>query len=378
MAVPKRKTPRSKTRMRRASNWRLAAPARSLCPNCGAVEAAAHRLRQLRLVPRPPGARRRLSSGRSGAVTMRIAVDAMGGDRAPGEIVAGALRRGRRARRRGPARRASRTPCAPSCPAARRPTASRSCARSRSSRWTTSPARRCARRRTRRSCARAEAVRDGRADAMVGAGQHRRDDGRRAAAHRPHPRRRPARDRGADPGARSRARSSSSTAARPSTARPSGWSSSRVMGREYAQVRLGVDEPTVGLLSNGEEPGKGDDAAQAGLRRCSPAIPGFVGNVEGRDLMHRPARRHRHRRLHRQRRAEDASKARCAARRRSCSAVLDSTPEAERGRRSVVMPTLLEARRRPATPTTTGGAVLLGVDGRVRDLARLVVARARS
>ena len=27
MAVPKRKTPRSKTRMRRAANWRLEAPA---------------------------------------------------------------------------------------------------------------------------------------------------------------------------------------------------------------------------------------------------------------------------------------------------------------------------------------------------------------
>jgi glycerol-3-phosphate acyltransferase PlsX len=28
------------------------------------------------------------------------------------------------------------------------------------------------------------------------------------------------------------------------------------MGREYARTRLAVDEPTVGLLSNGEEPGK--------------------------------------------------------------------------------------------------------------------------
>jgi large subunit ribosomal protein L32 len=38
MAVPKRKTPRAKTRQRRASSWRLGAPARSLCPNCGAVK----------------------------------------------------------------------------------------------------------------------------------------------------------------------------------------------------------------------------------------------------------------------------------------------------------------------------------------------------
>jgi len=38
MAVPKRKTSRSKTRSRRASSWRLSPPARSLCPNCDAVK----------------------------------------------------------------------------------------------------------------------------------------------------------------------------------------------------------------------------------------------------------------------------------------------------------------------------------------------------
>jgi large subunit ribosomal protein L32 len=38
MAVPKRKTPRSKTHSRRSANRRLAAPARSLCPNCGTAK----------------------------------------------------------------------------------------------------------------------------------------------------------------------------------------------------------------------------------------------------------------------------------------------------------------------------------------------------
>ncbi|HEX2737574.1 MAG TPA: 50S ribosomal protein L32 [Acidimicrobiia bacterium] len=38
MAVPKRKTPRAKTRQRRASSWRLTAPPRSLCPNCGSTK----------------------------------------------------------------------------------------------------------------------------------------------------------------------------------------------------------------------------------------------------------------------------------------------------------------------------------------------------
>ena len=35
MAVPKKKTSKSKTRSRRASAWRLIAPPRSLCPRCG-------------------------------------------------------------------------------------------------------------------------------------------------------------------------------------------------------------------------------------------------------------------------------------------------------------------------------------------------------
>jgi large subunit ribosomal protein L32 len=35
MAVPKKKTSKSNTRSRRASAWKLDAPARSLCPRCG-------------------------------------------------------------------------------------------------------------------------------------------------------------------------------------------------------------------------------------------------------------------------------------------------------------------------------------------------------
>src|SRR3954449_4611255 len=58
-----------------------------------------------------------------------------------------------------------------------------------------------------------------------------------------------------------------------------------VMGAEYARVRLGIDTPRIGLLSNGEEAGKGDD-----LRKEAHALladmPGYIGNVEGRDFMH--------------------------------------------------------------------------------------------
>ncbi len=38
MAVPKRKTPRSKTHSRRSANMKLAKPAQSLCPQCGAAK----------------------------------------------------------------------------------------------------------------------------------------------------------------------------------------------------------------------------------------------------------------------------------------------------------------------------------------------------
>ena len=49
-------------------------------------------------------------------------------------------------------------------------------------------------------------------------------------------------------------------------------------------MRLGVDEPTVGLLSNGEEPGKGDALRKRAFELLEQT-KGFVGNVEGRDLM---------------------------------------------------------------------------------------------
>jgi large subunit ribosomal protein L32 len=35
MAVPKKKTSKMKSRSRRASNWVLRSPGRSLCPRCG-------------------------------------------------------------------------------------------------------------------------------------------------------------------------------------------------------------------------------------------------------------------------------------------------------------------------------------------------------
>jgi glycerol-3-phosphate acyltransferase PlsX len=64
-----------------------------------------------------------------------------------------------------------------------------------------------------------------------------------------------------------------------------------LMGAVYARERYGVDRPRVGLLSIGEEPSKGNPL----VKEVHPLIsaPGalaaagaeFVGNVEGRDLM---------------------------------------------------------------------------------------------
>jgi len=58
--------------------------------------------------------------------------------------------------------------------------------------------------------------------------------------------------------------------------------------RAYARVRLGVAEPTIALLSNGEEAGKGD-ALRKQAAELFADVKGFVGNVEGRDLMRRAA-----------------------------------------------------------------------------------------
>jgi phosphate acyltransferase len=57
-----------------------------------------------------------------------------------------------------------------------------------------------------------------------------------------------------------------------------------VLARAYARVRLGVDEPTVGLLSNGEEAGKGDALRKEAAPLLSE-VKGWIGNVEGRDLL---------------------------------------------------------------------------------------------
>jgi glycerol-3-phosphate acyltransferase PlsX len=131
------------------------------------------------------------------------------------------------------------------------------------------------------------------------------------------------------------------------------------MGREYARTRLGVDEPVIGLLSNGEEPGKGDELRKAAFPLLEK-VDGFTGNVEGRDLM---------------RAGVDvfvtdgftgnvALKSLEGALRAAVTLVfgiLDSTPEAKEAGK--VLSPLLLAAAADLDPDTTGGAALLGVNG---------------
>jgi glycerol-3-phosphate acyltransferase PlsX len=57
-----------------------------------------------------------------------------------------------------------------------------------------------------------------------------------------------------------------------------------VMGSVAAQIMLGVDRPRVGLLSNGEEKGKGRDLERAAYDLIEATSINFIGNVEGRDM----------------------------------------------------------------------------------------------
>jgi glycerol-3-phosphate acyltransferase PlsX len=59
-----------------------------------------------------------------------------------------------------------------------------------------------------------------------------------------------------------------------------------VMGSVFSAARYGIATPKVGLLSIGEEPGKGDSLRKEAFELLSSqAGINFIGNVEGRDIM---------------------------------------------------------------------------------------------
>src|ERR1700693_5904478 len=57
-----------------------------------------------------------------------------------------------------------------------------------------------------------------------------------------------------------------------------------MMGAVYAREMLGRADPRVGLLSNGEEEGKGDERVKETTRLLKGTLPGFVGNIEPKDI----------------------------------------------------------------------------------------------
>ncbi|MGZ4796706.1 MAG: phosphate acyltransferase PlsX [Acidimicrobiia bacterium] len=132
-----------------------------------------------------------------------------------------------------------------------------------------------------------------------------------------------------------------------------------LMGRAYARLRLGVDESTVGLLSNGEEPGKGDELRKQTYARLA-GKPWFVGNVEGRDLMSG----HPHVIVTDGFTGNIALKTVEGALKAAAHLVFTTlgAPEAKAAA-DVVAPMLLQGVTDYLDPDTIGGAALLGVDG---------------
>lgn len=57
-----------------------------------------------------------------------------------------------------------------------------------------------------------------------------------------------------------------------------------LMGQCYSRSVLGKENPTVGLLSNGEEESKGNELTRGAHKLMKEHLVGFKGNVEGRDV----------------------------------------------------------------------------------------------
>ena len=57
-----------------------------------------------------------------------------------------------------------------------------------------------------------------------------------------------------------------------------------VMGTVYARTMMGVASPRVGLLSNGEEPGKGSQLVQEAYPLLEASATHFTGNIESKEL----------------------------------------------------------------------------------------------
>jgi glycerol-3-phosphate acyltransferase PlsX len=57
-----------------------------------------------------------------------------------------------------------------------------------------------------------------------------------------------------------------------------------IMGKIYAETMLGIENPRIGLLSNGEEEGKGNNLVRETFPLLKDSDLNFIGNVEGKEL----------------------------------------------------------------------------------------------
>ncbi len=58
-----------------------------------------------------------------------------------------------------------------------------------------------------------------------------------------------------------------------------------IMGSVYMENIHNIQNPSVGLMSNGEEEGKGDELTKKSYDKMKEAPFNFIGNIEGRDVM---------------------------------------------------------------------------------------------
>lgn len=58
------------------------------------------------------------------------------------------------------------------------------------------------------------------------------------------------------------------------------------MGKIFCREVLGIDSPKVGLLNVGEEEGKGTETLKEIYPALQASVSNFIGNVEGKDIMH--------------------------------------------------------------------------------------------
>ena len=73
------------------------------------------------------------------------------------------------------------------------------------------------------------------------------------------------------------------------------------MGSVYAERLMGIENPRVAIVSNGEEPDKGNRLVRETFPLLQESGVNFVGNAEGKDVMQGHRRRDRHRWIYGQR-----------------------------------------------------------------------------